>query len=98
MTSAALAPDASRHRRPAYARRLAPTAYLTAAISIAVIAVMAAPHRSLVARLDQDARPTRRPRRRTICRSALSFENYAKVIRLPGGPRDLCRQFRLSSR
>ena len=42
MTSAALAPDAPAiaARRP---RRLAPTAYLTAAISIAVISVMGAP-------------------------------------------------------
>ncbi len=83
MTSAALAPDAPAiaARRP---RRLAPTAYLTAAISIAVIAVMGAPIvlsalASIKTAADASASPPH------YLPSALSFENYAKVFRYQAG-------------
>ena len=83
MTSAALAPDAPAiaARRP---RRLAPTAYLTAAISIAVIAVMGAPIvlstlASIKTAADASASPPH------YLPSALSFENYAKVFRYQSG-------------
>jgi multiple sugar transport system permease protein len=83
MTSAALAPDAPAiaARRP---RRLPRTAYLTAAISIAVIAVMAAPIvlsalASIKTAADASATPPR------YLPAQLSFENYAKVFRYQAG-------------
>jgi len=83
MTSAALAPDdpAIAARRP---RQLARTAYLTAAISIAVIAVMGAPIvlsalASIKTAGDASASPPH------YLPSALSFENYAKVFRFQAG-------------
>jgi multiple sugar transport system permease protein len=83
MTSAALAPDA-----PALtaARRqgLSPAAYAIIAISIAVIAIMAAPIvisalASVKTAADASAIPPHYLPR------ALSFENYAKVIRFQAG-------------
>jgi len=83
MTSAALAPDAPAiaARRP---RRLAPTAYLTAAISIAVIAVMGAPIvlstlASIKTAADASASPPH------YLPAALSFESYAKVFGYQSG-------------
>ncbi len=83
MITAALAPDA-----PAIAarhpHRLARTAYLAAAISIAVIAVMGAPIvlsalASIKTASDASASPPH------YLPSALSFENYAKVFRFQAG-------------
>ena len=82
MTSAALAPDASAvaPRR----RTIAPAAYGIGAISIAVIAIMAAPIvlsglASIKTAADASAIPPHYLPR------ALSFENYAKVIRFQAG-------------
>jgi multiple sugar transport system permease protein len=83
MTGAALAPDAPAiaARRP---RPLARTAYLTAAVSIAVIAVMGAPIvlsalASIKTAADASASPPH------YLPAALSFENYAKVFRYQAG-------------
>jgi multiple sugar transport system permease protein len=83
MTGAALAPDthAIAARRP---RPLARTAYLTAAVSIAVIAVMGAPIvlsalASIKTAADASASPPH------YLPAALSFENYAKVFRYQAG-------------
>ena len=83
MTSTALAPDAPAiaAQRP---RRLAPAAYLTAAIAIAVISVMGAPIvlsalASIKTAADASAAPPHYLPR------ALSFENYAKVFGYQAG-------------
>jgi multiple sugar transport system permease protein len=83
MTSAALAPDASA-AAPARRRALTPAAYGIAAVSVAVIVVMAAPIffsglASIKTAADASAIPPHYLPR------ALSFENYAKVIRFQAG-------------
>jgi multiple sugar transport system permease protein len=83
MTSAVLAPDAPAvvARRP---RAQARTGYLIGAISIAVIAIMGAPIvLSALASVKTAAEASAVPPH--YLPSALSFENYAKVIRFQAG-------------
>ena len=61
------------------------------AACVAVIAIMAAPIAlSFLASIKTAADASAVPP--NYLPQALSLENYAKVIHLPGGPRDLCRQ------
>ena len=83
MTNAALVPEAPA-LAVAHRRQQAPAAYMVAAISIAVIAIMIAPIvlsalASIKTAADASAVPPH------YLPQALSFENYAKVVRFQAG-------------